>query len=158
LGVSQTNAAVLIVLVLMIFIGGVFLFAPQGIHDQKIIILLLASGFGITIFLWQRFVTGQTEWMIDKNEITISWEKKCSFTRGKEITMKWNEIKDIRKGLDPHYYNLKIILVTGQKFTFFHDYMQVKDDFEECLATLYRTFGEQHNDNSRRLNEQAKRS
>jgi len=48
--------------------------------------------------------------------------------------------------------------VTGQKITFFHDYMQVKDDFEECLGTLYRTFVEQHNDNSRRLIEQAKKS
>jgi len=138
--VSQTNAAVLIIILLIVFIGSVFLFMPHGIHNTGLALMFTVACLIIGYFLWQRFVTGRTEWTIDGNEVDIKWTKKFPFTEGKEIVLKWVEVKKISKGIDPHYYNLKIKLVTGRTIKFYHDYMTTGDDFEECLKTLLQIF------------------
>ena len=137
--VSPTNAAALIVTLLTVFIGGVILIIPHGLHNSKLAMLIAVGLMIVAYFLWQRFVTGRTEWTLNDNEISIAWTKKFPFTEGKEISFRWDEVKNISKGLDPQYYNLKIELVSGQTIKFYHDNLTTRDDFEECLKVLLQT-------------------
>lgn len=43
--------------------------------------------------------------------------------------MKRNEIKDISRGLDSQYSNLKIKLMSGDTIKYFHDTLTTGDDF-----------------------------
>jgi hypothetical protein len=140
--VSQTNAAVLIIALLAAFIGGIMIFAPHGVHDPISSWVIVGGSMIIAYILWQRFVTGRTEWTVTDNEIDINWSKKFSFANCEEIVLKWDEIRNISKGIDPHYYNLKIQLVSGQTIRFYHDYMTKSDDFDKCLMELYKRLQE----------------
>jgi hypothetical protein len=142
--VSETNAGILLGTMVAIALVGMALFAPQGIHGTGAIILILVVGFSIAIFSWQRFVTGRTEWTVDNTQILITWTKSFAFTTCNEITIRWDEIKDIRERHDPHYCVLKIEMASGEEWKFIHDYMVFKDDFTECLIRLYWIFGEKH--------------
>lgn len=140
--VSQTNAAILIVGVLTVFICGVLYFIPHGAGSNGSAWLVTAVSFGVVYFLWQRFVTGRTEWTIDANEISIIWTKKFPFSGEIDLTIKWDDVKEISKGPDPQYYCLRIKLVSGMTIKFYHDSLTTRDDFEECLKTLNQIFGE----------------
>lgn len=105
-------------------------------HYQYWLFFIIAF---IAYLLWQLFVTGQTLWTIDDNEIKIVWTKKLALVGGIDTVIKWSEIKDISQGLDPKYYNLRIKLVSGDTLKYFHDNLTTRDDFEEMLKTLYQT-------------------
>ena len=97
--------------------------------------------FAIAIFLWQKFVTGWTEWQVDKDQIKISWTKKFAFADIDNYVFEWKDIEKIGQGTDPNYYNLKFKFTTGQKITFYHSSFG-KDDFNELLEILNKTFEE----------------
>lgn len=105
-------------------------------HYQYWLFFIIAF---IAYLLWQLFVTRQTLWTIDDNEIKIVWTKKLALVGGIDTVIKWSEIKDISQGLDPKYYNLRIKLVSGDTLKYFHDNLTTRDDFEEMLKTLYQT-------------------
>ena len=138
--VSQTNAIVLIIVLLATTFASVSIFIPRGIRNEKVAILVVLLGMTIAYFLWQTFVTGRSEWNVDNNQITIVWTKKFPFSDSKDFNWKWNEIEKISKGIDPQYYNLKIKLTSGQIITFYHDYLTWKDDFDDLILLLYQTF------------------
>ncbi|MBI1780456.1 MAG: hypothetical protein HYR66_03705 [Sphingobacteriales bacterium] len=142
--VSQTNAIVLIIILLIIFIGSVFLFIPHGIQNNGLLIFILVILMTIVYFLWQRFVTGRCEWTINDDGITIVWIKKFAFANTKNLHFKWSEIQKINRGLDPNYYNLKIKLVSGRTLTFFHDYLVTKDGFSNMTTELFQTLNKKN--------------
>jgi hypothetical protein len=139
--VSQTNAIILVTFLLIVFIGGVFLFIPHGLSHFLAVTVTFVS-MTITYFLWQHVVTGRTEWTVDSNGISITWVKQYSFATKADINLKWEEIESIGRVFDPNYYNLKIKLVSGQKFNFFHDTLTTRDDFKELIKALNQTFAE----------------
>ncbi|MEP7373894.1 MAG: hypothetical protein ABI675_10925 [Chitinophagaceae bacterium] len=141
--VSQAHAILLIIVLLGVFLisAGTFL-PPGGLKNEGLSILLVSIVVFVSYTLWQIFVTGRTVWTIDENEIKIVWTKKFIFQDGKDIVIKWSEIKDISRGLDPQYYNLKIKLVSGDTLKYFHDTLTTRDDFEKMLKTLYQTLND----------------
>jgi len=119
--------------------GGVFLFSPHGIHNLFLTLLIVGVSFAIAYFLWQILVTGKTEWTVSDTEINMVWKKSFPFANSEDIIIKWSEVKNIRRGADLHYYNLKIDLVSGKAITLYHDTLTTGDDFQECLKALYST-------------------
>lgn len=136
--VSLTNSVVLIVTLMAAFIGGVMVFIPHGDHDPISAWVVVGSCMILAYLLWQRFVTGRTEWTIDEDEIHIVWSKKFMFADCKDIVLKWDQVKNISKGMDTNYYNLKIKLTSGRTIRFYHDNMTTRDDFDQCLTALYQ--------------------
>jgi hypothetical protein len=139
--VSQTNAIVLIItgLVIILVSAGTLL-PPGGLQNEGLSILLVSILAFITYILWQIFVTGRTQWTIDDNEIKILWTKKFFLADCSDTTIRWSEIENISRGLDPQYYNLKIKLVSGDTVKYFHS--SGRDDFEEMLKKLYQTLND----------------
>lgn len=137
--VSQTNSIFLIFALLVIFLSTVGLL-PHPMSTFKAI-TLVAIDFAIAIYLWQKFVTGWTEWQVDKDRITISWTKKFAFANINDYVFEWKDVEKIWKGMDPNYYNLKFKFMTGQKVTFYHASFG-KDDFSDLLKILYQTLDE----------------
>ena len=141
--VSQPHAIVFaIILIVTILVSATTLIPPGGLQNPGLSILVVSVVAIISYILWQKFVTGKTVWTIDEREIKITWIKKFPFNDGKDIVIKWSEIKDISRGLDRQYYNLKIKLITGETLRYFHDVLTTRDDFQEMLKTLYQTLNE----------------
>jgi hypothetical protein len=138
--VSQTNAILLIILVLIVFFVKAAIFFP--VSNRTLAVALILFDFCIAYLLWQKFVTGRTEWTVDNNEIKIIWTKQFAFANDTNYTLPWSEIDNISQGRDTHYYNLKIKLTNGQTLKFYHDTLTTKDDFEELLKVLYQTLKE----------------
>jgi hypothetical protein len=137
--VSQINAIILVIILLAIFIGGIVLFVPHGLHRPFSILLTLVS-MAIAYSLWQRFVTARTEWTIDNNGIHIAWIKQFAFHHKDDITLEWSEIESIKRGFDPNYYNLIIKLLSGRKIKFYHDTLTTGDDFNQFIKALDQAF------------------
>ena len=140
--VSQTNAIVLIVIGLVIILVGAGTLLPKGgLQNIGLSILIVSVLAIIAIFLWQKFVTGWTEWQVDKDRITISWTKKFAFSDINEYVFEWRDVEKIWQGMDPGYYNLKFKFTDGQKITFYHATFG-NDDFSDLLEILYKTLDE----------------
>jgi hypothetical protein len=140
--VSQANAVVFIITgLVMILVSAGTLLPKGGLQNEGLSILLVSILAIITIFLWQKFVTGWTEWKVDKDHITISWTKKFAFSNINDYVFEWKDVEKIWKGMDTNYYNLKFKFTTGQKITFYHSSFG-KDDFSELLKLLYQTLEE----------------
>jgi hypothetical protein len=138
--VSQTNAIVFIIIGLVSVLVSAGTLLPKGGLQNKGLSIVLVSLLGFTAYvLWQLLVTGRTIWTIDENKIKIVWTKKFILSHSEDETIKWSEIKDIRRGSDPQYYNLKIELTSGYTIKYFHDTLTTRDDFEEMLKALYQT-------------------
>jgi len=141
--VSQTNAIVLIITgLIVILVSAGTLLPHSGLQNAGLSILLVSFLAVIAYILWQTFVTGRTQWTIDDIEIKIVWTKKFFLADCGDTTIKWSEIKDIGRGLDPQYYNLKIKLVSGDTIKYFHDTLTTRDDFEQMLKQLYQTLND----------------
>lgn len=141
--VSQTNAIVLIITGLIVVLVSAGTLLPKGgLQNEGLSILVVSVIAFIAYVLWQIFVTGRTLWTIDENEIKIVWTKKFILAGNTDTIIKWNEIKDISRGLDPQYYNLKIKLISGDTIKYFHDTLTTRDDFQEMLKTLYQTLND----------------
>jgi len=91
----------------------------------------------ISYILWQKFVTGRTEWIISDETLNIKWTKR-PLERAKDINLKWTEIAKISQGSDRTYYHLKIVLTSGDTVSFFHDPLTTRDDFDSLIKTLYQ--------------------
>jgi hypothetical protein len=138
--VSQKNSIFIVVILLTLFIGGAMLF--KGSNKQFPTIMVVLSLMAISYFLWQKFVTGKTEWTIDKDGVYMTWVRQFYFNNKQDINLKWNEIESISRGFDPNYYTLKIKLVSGKKIRLYHDTLTTKDDFKEFIKTLNQTFND----------------
>jgi len=140
--VSQTNASVLIVIGLVIILVSAGTLLPKGgLQNIGLSILIVSVLAIIAIFLWQKFVTGWTEWQVDKDRITISWTKKFAFSDINDYVFEWRDVEKIWQGMDPGYYNLKFKFTDGQKITFYHATFG-NDDFSDLLEILYKTLDE----------------
>jgi hypothetical protein len=139
--VSQTNAILLLFALMIAFFIEAAIFFPHGLHNETLSIVLTIFEFSLAIFLWQKFVTGRTEWTVDENRITVSWTKKFAFADTGDYVFEWKEIERIWQGLDPNYYNLKFKLTSGRTFTFYHATFGT-DDFRDLIKVLYQTFNE----------------
>jgi hypothetical protein len=137
--VSQTNAIVLLFILLVAFFIEAAIFFP--LRNQSLGIPLIVLEFAFAIFLWQKFVTGWTEWQVDKDRITISWIKKFAFSDISDYVFEWKDIEKIWKGMDTHYYNLKFKFTNQEKITFYHASFG-NDDFSDLLKILYQTLDE----------------
>lgn len=138
--VSQTNAIVFIVTGLVtVLVSAGTLLPKSGLQNEGLSIFVVSVLSLIVYVLWQIFVTGRTIWTIDENEIRIVWTKKFFLGDSEDDIIKWSTIKDISRGTDPQYYNLKIELTSGYTIKYFHDTLTTRDDFEEMLKTLYQT-------------------
>ena len=71
--------------------------------------------------------------------LKIIWTKR-PLERTKDISLKCAEIMNISKGPDANYYHLKINLRSGERLSFFHDYLTTRDDFKELLVALEEKF------------------
>jgi hypothetical protein len=141
--VSQAHAILLIIVLLVVFIVSAGTLLPTGgLQNKGLSILLVLVVAIVSYILWQIFVTGRTIWSIDDKEIKIAWTKKFIFNDERDVIIKWSEIKDISRGLDPQYYNLKIKLHSGVTIKYFHDSLTTRDDFEEMLKILYQTLND----------------
>ncbi len=140
--VSQTNAIVFIITGLVIVLVSAGTLLPKGgLQNEGLSILIVSILAIIAIFLWQKFVTGWTEWQVGKDRITISWTKKFAFSNINDYVFEWKDVEKIWKGMDPNYYNLKFKFTTGQKITFYHASFG-KDDFGDLVKILYQTLNE----------------
>lgn len=140
--VSQTNAIGFTIAWLFIVLASAQTFLPKGgLQNEGLSILIVSVLAIISIFLWQKFVTGWTEWQVDKNRIAISWTKKFAFSNINDYIFEWKDVEKIWQGMNPTYYNLKLKFTTGQKITFHHASFG-KDDFNDLLKILYQTFDE----------------
>lgn len=141
--VSQTNAIFFIIIgLVVVLISAATLLPKAGLQNEGLSILVV-SGLGfISYVLWQLLVTGRTTWTIDENEVKIVWTKKFVLAYIEDDTIKWSEIKDISRGSDPQYYNLKIELNSGYTFKYYHDTLTTRDDFQKMIKTLYQTLKE----------------
>jgi hypothetical protein len=138
--VSQAHAILLITALLVTFlVTARTLLPPGGLENKGLAILFVSMAAFVSYILWQIFVTGRTIWTIDEDEIKITWAKRFIFQDGRGVIIKWSDIKDISRGIDPQYYNLKIKLHSGETIKYFHDTLTTRDDFEEMLKLLYQT-------------------
>ena len=143
--VSQTNSIILVFSFLTIFIGGAFLIAPHGVQNKINALLVVFLLITLACYLWQKFVTGRTEWTLDNTGVHVVWTKKFMFADNKDFMIKWDEIEKISKGFDPNYYGLTIKLVSGQTIRFYHDTFTTRDDFGEFIEVFKQTLNEKHN-------------
>ena len=132
--VSQASAIAYVILVLLGFFLTVHFLRPK-INST----LFLATWVMVGYFLWQKFVTGRTEWTITNDNLKIVWTKR-PLERTKDLILEFSEISNISKGLDPQYYHLKINLKSGETLSFFHDPLTTRDDFEELIVILKQRF------------------
>ena len=152
--VSQRNAIILIFLLLAFFLISGIALLPKTMSTFSSTICV-AIDFVISYFLWQKFVTGKTEWTVDDLEIKIIWTKKFTLADNKDFNFKWTEIENIKRGIDPQYYNLQVKLVSGQIIKFFHDTLTTKDDFEDLLKILYKKLNDKKATANNRIADQA---
>jgi hypothetical protein len=102
--------------------------------------VIVTTAFVIIVYsLWQKFVTGRTEWTLTNENIRIIWTKR-PLERTKDLTLECADIAGISKGWDTNYYHLKIQLTSGATLSFFHDYLTTRDDFDELVGTLKERF------------------
>lgn len=140
--VSQTNAAVFIITgSVIVLVSAATLFPKGGLQNKGLAILIVSILASIATILWQKFVTGWTEWQVNKDRIAISWTKKFAFSNINDYIFEWKDVEKIWKGMDPNYYNLKFKFTTGQKITFYHASFG-KDDFSDLLKILYQILDE----------------
>jgi hypothetical protein len=139
--VSQSNAIVVIFSLLISFFIEAAIFFPHGLHDTFLAILLVILEFMVAIFIWQKFVTGGSEWTVDSSHVSVKWSKKFAYSDIGDYILEWKDIVRIWQGMDPNYYNLKFKLTTGRTITFYHNDF-ANDDFDELLKILYQTFEE----------------
>lgn len=126
--------------VLAFLIGGILLL--KGELENKRLFILSVSIFAIiAVFFWRKYVTGWTEWQVDKDRISIYWTKKFAFATVNDSIFEWKDVENIWKGMDPNYYNLKFKFTNGQTITFYHATF-AKDDFSDLLEILYQTLEE----------------
>jgi hypothetical protein len=138
--VSQTNAIIVVIVLLTLFFSGAILF--QNILNKIPDIIFFTVILAVSYFGWQIFATGRTEWTVTNKEVTIIWTKTFALTYNENLTIQWNDIENISRGLDPQYYNLKIKLTSGKTIKFYHDTLTTRDDFEELLKTLYQSLND----------------
>jgi len=135
--VSQPSAIAFIILGLVGFLtSGYFLFP---IENTTLSTLYLAAWVIITYLLWQKFVTGRTEWTITDDKLKIVWTKR-PLERTKDLVLDCEQISGISKGKDTNYYHLKINLKSGETLSFFHDHLTTRDDFERLIVNLKQRF------------------
>jgi hypothetical protein len=132
--VSQASAIAFVILILLGFFITVHFFLSK-INST----LFLGTWVIVSYFLWQRFVTGRTEWTLTNDNLKIVWTKR-PLERTKDLTLECTEISNISKGLDPQYYHLKISLTSGETLSYFHDHLTTRDDFEELIVILKQRF------------------
>lgn len=142
--VSQTNAAVLIILLLAAFLTSAGLFFPHGVHNSSLTILMIMADMAIAWYGWQLVVVGRTEWTVSETEVNVVWTRKFLFATVDDYHLKWSDIKNIRKGFDPNYDIVYIVLNSGEEIRFIHSPITMRDDFRDCLVELYRIFGEKN--------------
>lgn len=138
--VSQPHAIALLLILITVLFVEAWAFFPT--HNTILWIFILAGHFGLAMFLWQKYVTGRTEWQIDDKRVIITFTKKFAFHIGRPYEFEWDDIEKIWQGRDGNYYNLKIRLTSGETINFFHDTLTTRDEFEEMLKTLYKKFYE----------------
>lgn len=131
---------ILIIILLFFFLGAVFVFALYELLNIGFAFLLLIIDVVIGYILWQRLVTGKTEWMVDDKGIKIAWTKQFAWVKNEDLDISWKQIEKISKGFDTNYYNLNIKLSNGKIIKFYHDRLSTKDDFKNLLEILYQTF------------------
>ena len=142
--VSQTNSIVVLFSSLAaVFIGiSTIPYNPVSKYVATFIVIIL---FFIVWLLWQKFVTGRTEWTLEENEIKIMWTKKFALARTKDFNIQWSEIQNISRGFEPHYYNLRIKLNSGATVRFYHDILTTRDDFEKLIIALNQKISKKKN-------------
>ena len=150
--VSQMNAGIFIVSLILLVVLSIVIFVPQGgFHgDGPPIFTFSISAISI-LFLWQKIVTGRSEWTIDEKRIQIVWTRNFLFWNNQDKVLNWSEIEEIRKGYDTHYHVLKIKLVSGNKLKYFHSIHTRRDEFEEMFRILCETFEAKRNQLEQRL-------
>jgi hypothetical protein len=121
-------------------------FLPPGGLQNEGLSILVVSVLAIAVYIfWQIFVTGRTEWTLNNNEIKILWTKKFFLSKTEDFNIKWNEIESISRGFEPHYYNLRIKVSSGDTIRFYHDILTTRDDFENLIIVLNQTLNKKKN-------------
>jgi len=141
--VSQTNAILLwITMVLVVSVSAGMFLPPGGLQNKGLSILAVSVITIVTYVLWQLFVTGQSVWTVDENGIKIVWTKQFTLSGSTDLFLKWSEIEAISRGFDPYYDKLKIRLISGDTIKYFHHNLTTKDDFEKLIEALHQTLKE----------------
>jgi hypothetical protein len=135
--VSQPHAIAFVIVVLICIFTEAAIFFP--LSNQSLAIPLTVLEFALAIFLWQKFVTGRTEWTVDNDRVIVSWTKKFAFSKLQDYVFEWKNIEKLWKGMDPSYYNLKFKFSSGETITFYHASF-ANDDFSDLIKVLYQTF------------------
>lgn len=129
-------SAIVVVIVLLI----AFFVLVASLTDEQRQSIPVALFVGIPMILswllWQKFVTGRTEWTITEDGVTMVWTKR-PLERTKDFNLQWTEIAKISQGRDTQYYHLKILLTSDEKLSFFHHHLTTRDDFEELMKILH---------------------
>jgi hypothetical protein len=134
--VSQSSAIAVIIVLLTTFISTIAILGPKTLESIPTS-LFISSIALVSYILWQKFVTGRTEWIISDDTLKITWTKR-PLERTKDYNLKRTEISKISQGSDRNYYHLKIDLTSGDRLNFFHDPLTTKDDFESLIQTLHQ--------------------
>jgi hypothetical protein len=129
---------------LAILFWGMMTFNPHGIHNQTLSNVMVVILFTIGYFIWQKFVTGRTQWTIDETGISMTWVKQFAFTDNEGLSLKWSEIEKCTDRSDGgvNYRVFKIILKSGKKYKFYHDTLVLRDDYEAFQNEVAKYLGD----------------
>jgi hypothetical protein len=141
--VSQTNAIAFVSSSFIIYciVAGAFLPALKSQFPVLVYFILGVLPFVVAVLLWQKCVTGKTEWIVDDNGFSIKWTKPFFLANNKDIYLTWKEVKKLSIGLDPRYFTYKIRLVCGEKLKIrTTSRIFVKDDLREFNEVFQSTY------------------
>lgn len=143
--VSQINIILFLLFAIIYYLIVFNLFTPlDGLKDETKAISITITEFVILYFLWQKFVTGRTEWTIDDSCISINWIKKFPLLDNKNLILKWEEVENITDRSDPNYHTLRITLIDGQVIKFYHDNLTTRDNYGDLTLALYERLKLKH--------------
>jgi hypothetical protein len=145
--VSLANSIFTIFSLLAIFMAGIGILAPRGTGNTFLSIVLVIASLAIAYFVWQKFVTGRTQWIIDDSGISMIWIKQFAFTNNEGLNIKWSEIDncDERSDGGVNYRIFKIKLKSGKQYKFYHDTLVTRDNYEAFQSELKEYLNNKNN-------------
>jgi hypothetical protein len=139
--VSLTNSIFTLAALFAIFIPVIASIIPK-LH-RHIIFAFPITIIPITIgyFVWQKFVTGKTEWTITNDEISMEWVKQFAFTKRDGLNLKLEEVEYCQLFSERYYVLFKIKLIIGDTYRFYIGSALRNDDQYKFYDELKKHLG-----------------
>jgi len=137
--ISEKNLLVFILIHFTVFlIGGKIIFSQTNSGALFVFWFILIAS--IACISWNKLVAGKSEWIMDKDNLSMHWLKKFAFSSNDNISLRWSEIKEIIVLSETKYSTFKIKHTSGKIFTFIHNDMFGNDDFRKFTGAVLKEF------------------